>query len=187
MTFEYTYDRKAFGAVSIKTVRCMPVSFKCPVEHHGELLSAPAGVIYQIQENQFVSQGKPQVFYQPPYFGSPDPLYPDLSLEDGFNKLLTRIHCANHTDPLVLYGLISETGPVIRGPIYIVKARDPAPLVLLDAICGGRLAQGGIGCTCEREHLSEAVLERIANLEFWENEIIYDEQIYGRPRRRYYR
>ena len=33
----------SYGAASIKTVRCMPVRFTCPVEYKGELLEAPAG------------------------------------------------------------------------------------------------------------------------------------------------
>lgn len=183
---EFTYNRKSFGEVAVKRIRCMPVWLKGVAKSGGALFPCASGVVYQVQEGRFVDQGDLKVFYTEDYLNCRDPLYPDLTLDAGFNELLKEIHPKNLFHPLVIYGLLSNTGPVNRSPVYMVKTKDLGPMVFLDAMTGGELGMAPSSVTCARDFIKKEVLARIGNMEFWENEVTHHEDIYGRPRTRHY-
>ena len=99
MVMHLTYDRKSFGEAAVKQVRCIPVWLKGLAKSGGGMLPCSSGVVFQIQEGEFVDQGELQVFYQQQYLNCRDPLYPDLTLDAGFNELLKNFHPNNLFHP----------------------------------------------------------------------------------------
>lgn len=183
---EFTRDPVSHGRTSIKQVRCLPVYVAGPLGCKGPFPPGPTGLLYQVQPNEFLSAQPLTPWYQEGYYDCSDPLYPRLSLEKGFKELARKIHKNNLYHPLVIYGFLSNASPVSRGPVYMAETRDVSPLMMIDGMAGGGLGYGGNCLNISRDFITKKMMDKISNLDFWKSEIIDDEAIYGRPRRRYY-
>lgn len=180
----YNIDHKSFGEASIKQVKFLLEWWYCASGMAVELPRGPAGIWYQIQPNKYISPQPLKCFYRPEYSALGHPVHKGQTGEQVFADIMSKVHPDNLTHPQLLCGFLHAEAPILRRGIYIVEHRDPAPMLLIDAVIGGLGCGGNI--VQAMEDRSKPKVEASMTPEFWADEIISAEQLQGRPRQRRY-